>query len=156
MIKNYTSSVPAAQSVSFIEQKLQTHGASDIMKRYNPKKELAALCFIIAVEGRQVPFKLPARVEQCEQRLLAERMRGRQRAMLPSARETIRQQAERTAWKILADWVALQLTLIELDQVKFIEIFMSFTYDPATDQTFFERMQATKFKGLLPAKTEST
>lgn len=153
MIRNYTSSVPVERSVAFIEAKLSAFGANQILKKYDPKtRRLAALCFILDLSGREVPFKLPARIPQVEKRMLDERMRSR-RSPTPlndDARARLLEQAERTAWKILAEWVDMQLTLIELDQVKFIEMFMAFVYDPEKDQTYFERLDSTGFRALLP------
>ena len=35
MLKNYTSSVPASRSISFIEDKLAANGAMQVNKRYD-------------------------------------------------------------------------------------------------------------------------
>lgn len=60
----------------------------------------------------------------------------------------IKEQAARTAWKLLADWIDIQLSLVELDQVEMLEIFMPYIYDAVKEQTFFERMKDSGFKLL--------
>ena len=59
------------------------------------------------------------------------------------------EQAERTAWKFLADWVDIQLGLVELGQGEFLEVFLPYVYDPAKQQTFFERIKESGYK-MLP------
>lgn len=144
MIRNYTSSVPVAQSLSFIEQKLSDFGASMILKEYDAEtKRLSGLCFMVPIGGVQVPFKLPARAEECARVLRKEIRRPR-----PGTEQRINEQADRTAWKLMAEWVDMQLTLVRLDQVKFVEAFLAFAYDPATKQTFFQRVEKNNFKLL--------
>ena len=146
MIKNYTSSVPAIRSISYIEHQLVVHGARDIMKQYGSKGELSELCFTIETNGKRIAFALPARVERVEKILMAQVKKPR-----PDTKKRVKEQAERTAWKIISDWVVIQMSLIELGQAEFLEIFLSYVYDPAKRQTYFERMKENKFRQLLIA-----
>jgi hypothetical protein len=70
----------------------------------------------------------------------------------PGTIAKIKEQSERTAWKLLSDWVDIQMSLIELDQVELIEVFMPYLYDVAKDQTFFEKMKAEGFAMLAAPK----
>lgn len=143
MLKNYTSTVPASRSVSHIEDMLVRHGATDIYKKYSPEKKLEAISFMLPVQGRKVPFKLPARVDNCEKVL-----RRAVRRPKPGTYDRIREQAERTAWKLVSDWVDVQMSLIELKQVDIMEVFLPYVYDVAKDQTFYEKLQVTNFNAL--------
>ncbi len=145
MIKNYTSSVSVARSISYIEQKLTQNGANKILKEYGPTGRIDCICFSIQIEGRDIHFKLPARVDRCEQTLrnnLSKRAR-------PETLKKIPAQAERTAWKILSDWVEIQMAMIELAQVEVLEVFLPYVYDTVKRQTFFEGIKRTKYKALL-------
>ncbi|MCP4259131.1 MAG: hypothetical protein GY774_16725 [Planctomycetes bacterium] len=144
MIKNYTSSIPASRSVQYIENKLVVHGAKQIMKEYDDDKRLAAICFIIMVEGKELPFKLPARTEQCEAILLSRIKRPTE-----GTHKRVKEQAERTAWKLLRDWTDVQMSLVELGQVDILEVFLSFAYDVVEGKTYFEKLKDRKFKGLI-------
>lgn len=144
MLKNYTSSVPASRSQAFIERKLVQHGARAIQKTYGPDGRVDAMCFSIPIEGRDVFFRLPARVSNCEEVLRAN-LSSRAR---PETVKNIPDQAERTAWKIVSDWVEAQMAMIELAQIEVMEVFMSYIFDG--EQTYFEALKKKGYKGLLP------
>lgn len=79
-LKNYTSTVSAAKSIAFIEAKLAQHGARQILKLYDPVARVSGICFIVPINGVDMPFKLPARVDRCEKILsdnLSSRATGR-------------------------------------------------------------------------------
>ena len=94
-------------------------------------------------------FKLPAKVSQCEQILVAS-LSPRSR---PETRKKVTAQAERTAWKILSDWIEAQMAMIELAQVEVMEVFLPYVYDVTRKQTFFEQIKERKYKALLPKGT---
>lgn len=144
MIKNYTSTVPAAKSISYIEHRLVKHGARDIVKRYGPRGELSEICFSKEAGGRKVPFLLPARVSRVESVFMGEVRRPR-----PDTAKRIKAQAEKTAWKLMADWVDIQMSLVEIGQVELMEVFLPYVYDVAKERTFFEHMKDSGYK-LLP------
>jgi len=60
--------------------------------------------------------------------------------------EKIKDQAARTAWKILAEWAEIQVTLVHLQQAEAIEVFLPYAWDAGKDQTLFERLKEGKFK----------
>ncbi len=125
-LKNYTSAVPASTSISRIEQALVAFGASDIAKSYDPETRICkAIRFKIRHQGNDLMFELEANTEACFKVLWAEIKRPR-----PDTKKTVTEQAERTAWKIWADWVEIQLSLILMEQVQVIEIFLPFAYSP--------------------------
>lgn len=144
MIKNYTSTVPVARSIQHIEDRLVRHGAHSIMKTYDAKKRIEAFCFIVCVQGKDIPFKLPARVQNVEMVLKGQIRRSPTAAKLQS----ITDQAERTAWKLVSDWVDIQISLIELGQVDLIEVLLPYIYNPATKETFYEEIKGNGFKLL--------
>lgn len=142
MVKNYTSSVPASQSVKHIEDILIRNGATLINKMIENGK-LSGIAFVVSINGSDLPFRLPARISNVEKVLKAKIKRPRNGTM-----ENISAQAERTAWKLLSDWVDIQCSLIELQQVKFTEVFLPYVYDPSSKQTFFEKLEENNFRQL--------
>jgi len=142
-IKNYTSSVPPERSVTQIEKRLVAHGARNIMKEYGAEGGLAGIAFIVNAHGKDMPFKIPARIDRVEKRLRESVRRPRNGTI-----SRIKDQAQRTAWKILADWVDIQMSLIDLDQVEMLEVFLPFVYDVGRKQTFFEKIKDGNLKLL--------
>ncbi len=146
-LKNYTSSVATDRSVSLIQHCLVAAGAKNISLSYNDKGELVGMLFQVFTAHGPVVFKLPAKVDACFQAMWKEVRRPRK-----ETEGKLREQAGRTAWKILYDWVAVQVSLIQLEQAEIIEVFLPYAWDARKDQTYFEKMKANNFKQLEPAK----
>ena len=147
MVKNYTSQVPASRSVNRIEERLVKYGAKNILKLYESGK-LIGVAFIVVVDGLDMSFRLPARVDRVEKQL-----RGLVHRPRSGTLDRIADQAERTALRLLSDWVDVQMSLIELDQVELIEVFMPYIYDYTKNKTLFEKMKDTGF-AMLEDHTE--
>jgi hypothetical protein len=148
MIKNYTSQVPASQSISYIERQLVIKGATNILKQYD-NQELKAICFSFNVNGTNRPFRLPAKVEKIYDILMS-----KVRKPNNEIKKNRRTQAERTGWKIISDWIDIQMALIELEQAEIMEIFLPYLYDPASEQTFFEKIKEGGYQLLLTESNE--
>ena len=142
-LKNYTSTIPASRSIAYIEACLAQHGAREILKQYDEEQRVVGICFRIMIQGQILPFRLPSRVRECEQVLESELSRRAR----PETRKKIPAQAERTAWKILSDWVEAQVAMIDLAQVDLVEVFLPYLYDGK--QTFYETARDRQFAGLL-------
>ena len=131
-IKNYTSSVPAERSVMLIEGVLIDIGATNIMKEYD-NKTLEAISFsILQANGVRIPFRLPAKVESVKRLLRCSS-----------------EQATRTAWKNVYEWVQLQAVMIKLEQVETVEVFMPYIYSMKHGKTLYELSKDTGFQKLL-------
>lgn len=145
-LQNYTSQISASRSISMIENKLAASGASQILKEYGPKGNVFAIAFIKKIDGRDVPFRLPVNVAACETILKANIKRPRSDTM-----KRITAQAERTAWKIIYDWVCCQMTMLELKQAEYMQLFLPYMYDHAKRETYYDKVMAGGLKKLLPA-----
>ena len=64
--------------------------------------------------------------------------------------ESRRQQAIRTSWRILKDWVETQMALLETGMVTMDEIFLP--YMLSGGQTFYQALVAGEVKMLNPAR----
>lgn len=141
-MKNYTSTVPASRSISNIEHYLSKKGALNISKTFKDEK-VESIFFQIDLNGAPVPFKLPANIEACYNALRRERKRPPDKA----GEKKLREQAERTAWKIISEWVEIQISLIEMEQAEFLEIFLPYVHNG--NKTYFEKLKSENFK-MLP------
>ena len=61
--------------------------------------------------------------------------------------------ANRTAWKLVQDWVDVQISLIVMRQAEWLQVFMSYLYDAQRGQTFYDLAKGNSFK-MLPYRTE--
>jgi len=125
-----------------IEQNLVRAGATDISKKYE-NGVCIAITFRLLVNHNPLFFQLPAKVEACFDALWKEVKRPR-----PESKANTRAQAERTAWKIISDWVEIQLSMILLEQADALEIFLPFAWNPNTNQTFYNQLKDNGFKAL--------
>lgn len=148
-IRNYTSGVPVERSVSLIEHELVRAGAQHISKTYDPEGLLEGITFQIVTNGIPLIFRLPAKWKACHEMMQKDIRRPRKETA-----ERVKDQALRTAWKILYDWVSVQVSLIKLEQAEIAEVFLPYVYDMRKQQTLFERMKENGFRQLGPAKEE--
>jgi len=143
-LKNYTSSVPVDRSVMLIEHELVRAGATHIAKTYGKEKTLEGIIFqIMGPNGVPLTFQLPSKWDKVLELMTREIRRPR-----PGTEQRTIDQAQRTAWKILYDWVQIQISMIEIGKADAIEMFLPYLYDVTTDQTFYQRMRETNFKQL--------
>jgi hypothetical protein len=95
------------------------------------------------VHNIPVFFQLEAKVQACFKVLYAEVKRPQ-----PNTKQNILLQAERTAWKIISDWVEIQISMVQLEQADLIQVFLPYVYNPATEKTFYNQIKDNNFKQL--------
>jgi hypothetical protein len=144
-VKNYTSGVPAETSISRIEQKLAAVGASGIMKLYGLDKRVSALVFQMPHGNRSHSIKVPANVEACFQAMWKDYCL-RTSHPRQATKATLKDQASRTAWKLVQDWIDVQVSMIVMEQAEALEVFLPYVWDGR--QTYFEAMKGHDFKAL--------
>lgn len=138
-LRNYTSSVPMNDSIARIEQMLVEAGANHIAKSYE-KERVVGILFQLMINGNPLTFKLPAKVEPVYKSLIKLR-----RKKTPAIEKGVMAQAERTAWKLVYDWVSVQLAMIQLEQAEAAEVFFPYLWNPATSQTYFAMLKEKEF-----------
>jgi hypothetical protein len=145
-MKNYTSSVSSDQTVSRIERALARSGASNILKDYEGG-EVSAISFSLLnpATGKKMMVRLPANIAAVEKVLIAQVKRPRKETI-----KRIKAQAARTAWKIQQDWVEVQLSLIELEQVEALQVFLPYIWDGR--KTFYAALKENNFRLLTAGK----
>lgn len=107
-LKNYTSSVSAETTISYIEAYLAGAGVTGISKQYENGKSVA-IFFHIELPPNRYTVRLPARVEDVQNFLWNEYCQATKRPR--KTKEDFYDQAARTAWKIQQDWVQVQISL---------------------------------------------
>jgi hypothetical protein len=141
-VKNYTSVVPAEKSIQDIENALIKMGATAISKEYKDGK-VESIQFAIMQGNNKVPFKLPIKKDSIYKLLTKDRS-----GLTDNQKRLAHQQAERTAWKNVKELVQLQHTMILLEQVEFMEVFMPYVLSMKEGKTFYEISKVNGFKQL--------
>jgi len=145
-LKNYSSTVPAEKSLMMIEKILIDLGCTNISKSINGNKEVDGIIFMIPVNQKPTLFKLKARVDEVFARIKKDL--SPRSAFKKSVLDNKREQAKRTAWKLLFDRIAMDATDIQLGQMELMEIFLTRAYDMEKNQTLFEKIKDTNYKLL--------
>lgn len=142
-LKNYTSNVSVEKSISLIERRLVSAGAIHTSRTYLSDGSLEGMTFQIPVNGIPMIFRVPAKTADVEK----EMMRSIKKPQRGTA-DRIREQAQKTAWKLLVDWVDVNVSMITLKQVEVLEVFLPYHYNPETNKTLFEHVKDRGYKML--------
>lgn len=92
-------------------------------------------------DNNEVNIRLPANADAVRAVMMKKVIRLR-----PSTVNRIQEQADRTAWKLMQDWVEVQLSLIKLNQAEFLQVFLPYIWDG--NRTFFTALKDNGFKHL--------
>lgn len=134
---NYTSSIEPEITISEIQKMLSRHGVTAMMMQYDGP-QIAAVAFEIKVSGKPISFRLPCNWRAIKQ-MFDEDPNMRKNARMKKGETTWENQAVRTAWKIIRDWVQAQLALVEVNMVSLPQVFLPYAI-MKDDRTLFEHV----------------
>ena len=133
-LKNYTSE--GRGTFEKIQNILTNHGANKIMYDYNADGTLKAITFGLDINGQPAGFRLPALVENVAEILCGGQDRyGRDKKITNAQRE----QAYKTAWANIRDWIDAQMALVDTRQVKLEQVFLPYLVQK-NGNTLFENI----------------
>src|SRR6185295_20363086 len=122
-LKNYTSS--GRNTFDKIQNILSMHGANKVMFDYKEGKVIA-ITFSLEIQGKTMGFRLPALVENVEQILYGGKKKSKYSSEFKEITDAQREQAYKTAWANIRDWIDAQLALVATQQVKIHHVFLPF------------------------------
>lgn len=147
-IKNYTAQKSVVIVAAEIEQNLIDNGAVEIRKDITDGK-ITALKFIIPTRMGMIPIQLPVNVQGVLKVLENDKKTNRR------VKVTF-DQAEKTAWANLRDWINSQIALIRIGMVDMEQVFLPYVvgpdgrtlYEVAASRGFFlESSDKEKYNG---------
>jgi hypothetical protein len=125
---NYTTKIPAEQTIGEIQKMLSNHGVMAMMTEYDGP-HVSAVSFKMDIAGKPMGFRMP-----CNWKAVYEIFteKAGKRDIWDSARkarvlEERKQQAIRTAWRIIKSWTEAQLALIEVNMVTIQQVFLPYS-----------------------------
>lgn len=116
-IKNYTTTIDSFDSIGKIQGALAKHGARKIVIDYDENGRPSSVAFGMPLNGKMIAFLLPANVEGVERVFKEQKVKGG------------RDQAEKTAWKNVHDWIMAQMAFVESGNAQMAEVFLPYVTD---------------------------
>lgn len=151
-IKNYTSTVAPGITINRIQNLLIEAKVNGITMEYGVNQEIVAILFHVNLD-RSYSIRLTANVDKVQETFWLDYVgkdhvqkahggndeyvscNGRKQ----KKKSDFRAQAEKTAWKLQQDWVEVQLSLLVLQKVDFLQVFMAYLWDGK--QTMYSRLK---------------
>lgn len=130
-IKNYTTKIDYYTSIGEIQSALAKQGARKIMIDYGESGQPEGIAFAIQQDNTAQMFILPANVD------------GVMAVFKKQKVKADREQAERTAWRNVRDWIMAQMAFIESGNVQMDEIFLPYLTDGK--KTLYEAYKSGQF-----------
>lgn len=126
-IRNYTSKQSVRKSQFDIETHIIEAGGRNVLKEQDANGNYTGIRFLLTVPGRgEQQFFIPVDVA------------GAAAAMAEDGIKVSGDQAARTAWKNVSEWIELLLLTIRLGAVKPEQALLGYISDPRSGQTLFE------------------
>jgi hypothetical protein len=138
-ILNYTTSIDCEKSIAEIQKILVKRGAQKIVTDYQGEMPVS-VTFCIVLNGKMVGFSLPANSAGVLKAM--ERDRNVPRSKCTEA------QAKRVAWRIVKDWVAAQMAIVDAQLADVAEVFLPYAIT-RTGLTVYQEAQKNGINGML-------
>ena len=129
-IKNYTTTIKAEKTITEIQQILAKHKAKAILTEYDNEGNVMALSFKVETKNGDVGIRLPINTNKVLQVLKNQRKNNSQ------VKDT-KEQAIKTGWRNIKDWIDAQMALIETEMVTIDQIFLPYILNN-NGQTLYE------------------
>ena len=143
-LMNYTTTVPVEKTVAELQRMLARAGARAVLVDYDERGEPAALAFQIQTDLGLRGYRLPANLEAVHKTLTQQWER---RAV--ARRFVTRDQAARVGWRILKDWTAAQLAIIETRMVTLPQVMLPWMIAGPSGESLYELVERRQL--ALPA-----
>lgn len=128
MLLNYTSRVAPGRTILELQRTLADAGAHEVSARYAGGSPVG-LAFVIDTPAGRRSFTLPVNADKVYAVMVADRVEKRYRN---------REQAERTAWRIVKDWVEAQLAIVATEMVTLDQVMLPYMTLDSAGRTVYE------------------
>ncbi len=125
-VLNYTTSIAASKTIGEIQALLSQHGATRIAVDYVERAPSGLTFALVTPHGARL-FTLPVNVDAMHRLLVAERRAGRLKGGSRAVMES-REQAERVAWRVVKDWLAAQLALVQTEMAALDQVMLPYLH----------------------------
>lgn len=147
----HTTKVPPEQTAGQITGLLVQLGADDISTKIEEGR-IAGMSFTVQIEGQRLAYRLPIRWRPVYEQMLKEREAARRtsKPLEPEVVANIEAQSRRTAWRIVLEWLKVQMAFVETGARNALEVFMAdLIVEKAGDMTLGELVAQKGVRALL-------
>lgn len=127
MLLNYTTKIPAEQTIGEIQKKLADSGVTAMMTEYDGP-HVSAVSFKMMIDGKPWSFKLPCNWKAVLE--IFEQKAGKRNVWDEKRKSKIiedrKQQAIRTSWRVIKSWIDAQMALVEINMVTIPQVFLPY------------------------------
>lgn len=141
-IKNFTTKISVEHTINDLQKILAKAKATAILTEYGPDALPSALSFRVDVNGNDIHFCLPVKIDGVAAAL------KRDREYRDDAH------ARRVAWRIVKDWCDSQMALIDAGQAELAQVFLPYA-QTATGETFYQKLKGKGFLQLTGPKHDA-
>lgn len=132
---NYTTKISVGQTVGEIQQMLGEHGADRIAITY-ASRQPTGVSFTLPAGDRILVFTLPVDIAGMAASLAKQAANGQLKS-ITKATLTSPEHAARVAWRVIKDWLAAQLTLVESGMARLEQVMLPYMHVDG-DATLYE------------------
>lgn len=133
-LKNKTSK--GKNTFEKIQMLLAQNGAKKVMFDYANDGTLEAISFALEVNGKIVGFRLPALTENVVEIMYGGKDRWGNKKKITDLQK---EQAYKTAWANIRDWIDAQMALVQTRQVEVAQVFLPYMVMQG-NQTLYEKV----------------
>lgn len=134
-VLNYSTQIDSLKTITEMQRMLARAGADRISLDYEDGV-VVALTFMLKTPHGPRFFTLPCNVDQMLALLIEQDKAGK----LPGLRKDLRrspQQAERVAWRVMKDWLAAQLALVETQMAGLDQVMLPYLHVDDSGRTLY-------------------
>lgn len=138
-ILNYTTTIATEKTATEVQKKLAKAKAQAVLCEYDDDAVMCAMSFRIMTPYGLIFFRMPTKTQGVLKALKAD-------DRVPRRLKT-KEQAAKVAWRIMKDWIEVQLALVDADMADMTEVFLPYAQN--TDgKTMYESLEKNGFKQL--------
>jgi hypothetical protein len=142
---NYTTKISVHKTVAEVQQLLAAHGAARVGIDYADSRPSGVSFSLVTPHGPRL-FTLPVNVDAMHQLLIRRDKRGELRSGSKADR-TSREQAERVAWRVIKDWLAAQLAIVETEMVQLDQVMLPYLHVNG-DRTLYQSDREQELRAI--------
>ena len=138
-ILNYTTTIATEKTATEVQKKLAKAKAQAVLCEYDDDAVMCAMSFRIMTPYGLIFFRMPTKTQGVLKALKAD-------DRVPRRLKT-KEQAAKVAWRIMKDWIEVQLALVDADMADMTEVFLPYAQN-ADGKTMYESLEQNGFKQL--------